>query len=155
MQLRELMHSLECERAVGGKLETHRILLHVRKVGHIQHCKRETDSSLTQRIVFFLLCHCNFFEYQKVHSPTDCFTQGCFCSLWLHAQMFFGHGVTTDPRWLPQNQITTNCSRSRWKLLAARNFRDFRKKPPPTTKKATHISSSNANTHISLQKGKE
>lgn len=89
----------------GGKLEMHRqnmLLLLVWKVGHIQHCKWETDSSLTQRIGFFLLCHYNFFEYQEVHSPTDYFTRVCFCTLWLCAQIFFRHGVTTDPCWLPQ-----------------------------------------------------
>lgn len=58
------------------------------KVGHIQHCKWESDSSLTQRIGLFLFCHCNFFECREVHPPTDYFTQDWFCALWLCAHKY-------------------------------------------------------------------
>lgn len=84
------LHTCSSVTEQWSKLETHThrdrenmLLLLVWKVGHIQHCKWEADSRLTQRTGLFLRCHCNFFECREVHPPTDYFTRGCFCALWL------------------------------------------------------------------------
>lgn len=99
----------------GGKLETHThtrtenmLLLPVWKVGCIQHCKWETDSSLTQRIGLFLLCHCNFFECREVHPPTDDFTRGCFCALWLCAHKYSSGMGSWHPLLASTNIISTH-----------------------------------------------